>query len=62
MVLLGMIDKVTGTGRCYGKGIGWGGGVMRISNKPSTVKIMIDQKQLENVKYFNYLGSGITND
>jgi hypothetical protein len=26
------------------------------------MKIMIDQKQLENVEYFNYLGSMITND
>jgi hypothetical protein len=26
------------------------------------MKIMIDQKQLENVEYFNYLGSIITND
>jgi hypothetical protein len=35
---------------------------MRISRQPSTIKIMIDQKQLENVEYFNYLGSMITND
>jgi hypothetical protein len=26
------------------------------------MKIMIDQKQLENVEYFNYLGSMITNN
>jgi hypothetical protein len=31
--------------------------VMRIS-----MKIMIDRKQLENVEYFNYLDSMITND
>jgi hypothetical protein len=36
--------------------------VMRISMQPSPIKIMIDQKQLENVEYFNYLGSMITND
>jgi len=30
---------------------------MRISRQPSSVGIMVDQKQLENVKYFNYLGS-----
>jgi hypothetical protein len=36
--------------------------VMRISRKPYPIKIMIDQKQLENVEYFNYLGSMITND
>jgi hypothetical protein len=35
---------------------------MRISRQPSLIKIMIDQKQLENVEYFNYLGSMITND
>jgi hypothetical protein len=27
-----------------------------------TVQIMTDQKQLENVEYFSYLGSTITND
>ena len=35
--------------------------VMRISVEPSTVQIMIDQKQLENVEYFNCLGSMTTN-
>jgi hypothetical protein len=35
---------------------------MRISRQPSPMKIMLDQKQLENVEYFNYLGSVITND
>jgi hypothetical protein len=35
---------------------------MRISRQPATIKIMIDQKQLENVEYFNYLDSMITND
>jgi hypothetical protein len=35
--------------------------VMRISRQPLPVQIMIDQKQPENVKYFNYLGSTITN-
>jgi hypothetical protein len=30
--------------------------------QPSPIKIMIDQKQLENVENFNYLGSMITND
>jgi hypothetical protein len=36
--------------------------VMRISRQPSLMKIMIDQKQLENVEYLNSLGSMITND
>jgi hypothetical protein len=35
--------------------------VMRISRQPSPIKIMVDQKQLENVEQFNYLGSMITN-
>jgi len=30
--------------------------VMRISRQPSTVTIMVDQKQLEKVEYFKYLG------
>jgi hypothetical protein len=36
--------------------------VMRISRQPSSVTIMIDQKQLENVECFKYLGSILTND
>ena len=36
--------------------------VMRISRQPSAVTNMIDQKQLENVECFKYLGSIITND
>jgi len=36
--------------------------VMRISRQPLPVKIMIDQKQLENVESFKYLGSISTND
>ena len=35
---------------------------MRISRQPSPVTIMIDQKQLENVECYNYLGSMLTND
>jgi hypothetical protein len=35
---------------------------MRISRQPSQVEIRIDQKQLENVEYFMYLGSMITSD
>ena len=31
--------------------------VMRISRQPSPVTITVDQKQLENVKCFKYLGS-----
>jgi hypothetical protein len=36
--------------------------VMRISIQPSPVQIMTDQKQDENVEYFNYVGSITTND
>jgi len=36
--------------------------VMRISRQPSPVTITIDQKQLENVKCFKYLGSVLTDD
>ena len=36
--------------------------VMRISRQPSPVTITIDQKQLENVKCFKYVGSMLTED
>ena len=36
--------------------------VMRISRQPSPVTIMIEQKQLDNVECFKYLGSILTND
>ena len=36
--------------------------VMRISKQTFPVKIMIDEKQLENVETFKYLGSMLTND
>jgi hypothetical protein len=36
--------------------------LMRISRQPFLVHIIIDQKHLENVEYFSYLGSMITND
>jgi hypothetical protein len=35
--------------------------IVRISRQPSPKQIMY-QKELENVEYFNYLGSTITND
>jgi hypothetical protein len=34
---------------------------MRISRQPFPVKIIIDQKQLENMESFKYLGSILTN-
>ena len=36
--------------------------VVRISREPSPVEVVLDQKQLENVDYFNYLGSMMMND
>jgi hypothetical protein len=35
---------------------------MRISREPSPLQMMMDQKQVDNVEYFNCLGSMITND
>ena len=62
-VLQGMNDKLTEIGRCYGmeKSVEKTK-VMRISRQPSPVTIMIDQKQLENVECFKYLGSMLIND
>jgi hypothetical protein len=62
-VLQGMVDRLSEIGRRYGMEMNVEKTkVMRISRQPSPMKIMIDQKQLENVEYFNYLGSMITND
>ena len=62
-VLQGMIDKLIETGRCYGMEMNVEKTkVMRISRQPTPVTIMIDQKQLENVECFKYLGSILTND
>jgi len=36
--------------------------IMRISGRPSPIQLMIDQKQQEDVEYFSYMGSIITND
>jgi len=38
------------------------GKVMGILRQPSPLRITKDQRQLENVEYFNYLGSMIMND
>ena len=62
-VLQGMIDKLIEIGGCYGMETNVETTkVMRISRWPSPVTIMIDQKQLENVECFKYLGSMLTND
>jgi hypothetical protein len=58
-----MIDRLIEIGRRCGMEMNVGKTkVMRISRQPSPMKIMIDQNQLENVEYFNYLGSMITSD
>jgi len=36
--------------------------VMRISRQPSPLRFMIDEKQLDNMEYFNCLESMIRND
>ena len=62
-VLQGMIDKLIEIGSFYGMEMNVEKTkVMRISRQPSPVTIMIDQKQLENVECFKYLGSILTND
>jgi hypothetical protein len=54
-VLQGMVDRLIEIGRCYGMEMNVEKTKeMRISRQPSPMKIMIDQKQLENVEYLNY--------
>ena len=62
-LLQGMIDKLIEIGSCYGMEMNVEKTkVMRISRHSSPVTIMIDQKQMENVECFKYLGSMLTND
>jgi hypothetical protein len=62
-VLQDIIDKLIEIGRCYGMEMNVEKTkVMRISRKPFPLKITIDQKQLENVESFKYLGRILTND
>ena len=62
-MLQGMIDKRTEIGRCYGmemtveKNKSNGN-----SRQSSPVTVMINQKQLENVVCFKYLGSVLISD
>jgi hypothetical protein len=61
-VLQDSIDRLIETGKCYGMEMSVEKTeVIRISRQPSPIKIMIDLKQLQNVDYFSYLGSMITN-
>jgi hypothetical protein len=58
-----MIDILIESGRCYGMEMNVEKTkVMRISRQPLPLKIIIYQKQLENVESFKYLGSILTND
>ena len=62
-MLQDMIDKLIEIGRCNGMEMKVEKTkVMRISRQPFPVKIMIDQKHLEYVESFKYLGSILTND
>jgi hypothetical protein len=57
-VLQGMFGILIEIGRCCGMEINVEKTkVMRISRQPSPIEIMMDQKQLENVEYFNYLAA-----
>jgi hypothetical protein len=56
-----MFGRLTEIGKCYGMEMnGEKMKVMRIPRQQSPVQITIDQKQLDNVEYLNYLGSVIT--
>jgi hypothetical protein len=60
-VLQGMIDRVIEIGGCYGMEVDVEESkVLRISRQPSSLQIMIDDKQPKNVEYFNYLCKTIT--
>jgi len=62
-VLQDMIGKLIEIGRCYGMEMNVDKTkVTRISRQPFPVKFVIDQKLLENVESFKYLGSILTND
>jgi len=62
-VLQGMTDKLIESGRGYGMEMNVvKTKVIRFSRQPSPLTIMIDQKQLENVEFFKYLGRMLTND
>jgi hypothetical protein len=63
VVLQGIIDKLIEIGGCYGMEMNVEKTkILRISKQQLPPKIMIDQKQLENVESFKYFGSTLTND
>jgi hypothetical protein len=58
-----MIERQVEIGRCFGMEMNVEETkVMRISMETSPLQILIDQKQLENVKCFDCLGSITTNN
>jgi hypothetical protein len=62
-LLQDMIYKLIEIGRCYGMEMNVEKTkVTRILRQPSPVNIVIDQKQIENVESFKYLGSILTSD
>ena len=62
-VLQDMIDKLNEIGRCFEMEMNVEKTkVMRISKQQFPVKIMVDQKQLENVESFKYLGKKLMED
>ena len=62
-VLQDMIAKLIEFGGCYGMEMNVEKTkAMIISRNPFPVKMMIDQKQLENVESFKYFGGILTND
>jgi hypothetical protein len=59
----GRTDRLIGIGICYRMEINVNKTkVVKISKDPSPLQMMISHNQQEYVKYFNYLGSMITND
>jgi len=47
-VLQGMIDRLIGTGRCYGMDTNVGKyKLMRISRQPSPIQVMKEKKQMD---------------
>jgi len=57
-----MTDKLIEIGGCYGMGMNVEKIKLRILRQLFPVKIMIDQKLIQNVESFKYLGSRLTND
>jgi hypothetical protein len=56
--LQGIIDRLIETGRCYGMEMNVGKTkAMKISRKPPSLQITVDQKELENLEYFDHLGA-----